>query len=124
MSNSSHEDAVRCFQSAQEPIIVEVLRRQPIQGQRTVWKEHEKSEASEEKKEHAINVCPTLVSTAVQTDWAGLLEEAEEEEELLPVSLSVDEQQNDAFEHFLAHDIDFEVRALSLDKFSTTKGEK
>ncbi|XP_029043187.2 PDZ domain-containing protein 4 [Osmia bicornis bicornis] len=118
VSNSSHEDAVRCFQSAQEPIIVEVLRRQPIQGQRTVWKEQEKSEGSEEKgidsskKEHAINVCPTLVSTAVQTDWAGLLEEAEEEEELLPVSLSVDEQQNDPFEQFLAHDIDFEEVTL------------
>lgn len=48
--------------------------------------------------------CP-LVSTAVQTDWAGFIEE----EELLPVPLVVEEQANDSFEDFLAHDIDFEV---------------
>lgn len=122
VSNSSHEDAVRCFQLAQEPIIVEVLRRQPVQqqqqqqhGQRAGWKEQEvrgtepekESERTIEaggKRENAINTCTNLVSTAVQTDWAGLLEA--EEEELLPV---VDEQPNDSFEDFLAHDIDFEV---------------
>ena len=113
VSNSSHEDAVRCFQSAQEPIIVEVLRRQSVHSQRTAWKEqpHEKSEVVEErtpepaKKEHAVNACPTLVSTAVQTDWAGFLEEEE-----LPAG--VDEQTNDSFEDFLAHDIDFEEVTL------------
>ncbi|KZC12622.1 PDZ domain-containing protein 4 [Dufourea novaeangliae] len=51
---------------------------------------------------------PILVSTAVQTDWAGLLEE----EELLPVPLTADEQANDSFEDFLAHDIDFEEVTL------------
>ena len=124
VSNSSHEDAVRCFQLAQEPIIVEVLRRQPVQqqqqqqqqNQRAGWKEQESSRGTEPekesertieaggKRENAINTCPNLVSTAVQTDWAGLLEA--EDEELLPV---VDEQPNDSFEDFLAHDIDFEV---------------
>lgn len=113
VSNSSHEDAVRCFQSAQEPIIVEVLRRQPAHGQRTTWKEQplEKNEIDEKtidstsKKEHAIVACPTLVSTAVQTDWAGLLEE----EELIPGPLGGDEQTNDSFEDFFVQDIDFEV---------------
>ncbi|XP_050480623.1 PDZ domain-containing RING finger protein 4 isoform X2 [Bombus huntii] len=126
VSNSSHEDAVRCFQSAQEPIIVEVLRRQPTQqqqqqqhSQRTGWKEQESRSTEPEKEwertaeggnkrdQHAINTCSNLVSTAVQTDWAGLLET--EEEELLPV---VDEQPNDSFEDFLAHDIDFEEVTL------------
>lgn len=127
VSNSSHEDAVRCFQSAQEPIIVEVLRRQPMQGQRNAWKEQpqEKNGVEERtiertvdrttdraieptRKDPAVDACPTLVSTAVQTDWAGLFEE----EELLPEPL-VDEQTNDSFEDFLANDIDFEVsRAL------------
>jgi ligand of Numb protein X 3/4 len=123
VSNSSHEDAVRCFQSAQEPIIVEVLRRQPSGHQQiphTPSKEHERI-ACHDKSEGTTNgrcpieertynddvkkdaTCP-LVSTAVQTDWAGLMEE----EELLPVPL-VEEQANDSFEDFLAHDIDFEV---------------
>ncbi|XP_076177179.1 SLo interacting protein 1 isoform X2 [Ptiloglossa arizonensis] len=116
VSNSSHEDAVRCFQSAQEPIIVEVLRRQPAHGQRTTWKEQplEKNEIDEKtidstsKKEHAIVACPTLVSTAVQTDWAGLLEE----EELIPGPLGGDEQTNDSFEDFFVQDIDFEEVTL------------
>lgn len=123
VSNSSHEDAVRCFQSAQEPIIVEVLRRQSSGHQQvphTPSKEHERI-ACQDKNEGTTNgkgvtddrtcnddvkkdnTCP-LVSTAVQTDWAGLIEE----EELLPVPL-VEEQANDSFEDFLAHDIDFEV---------------
>ena len=118
---------MRCFQLAQEPIIVEVLRRQPAQqqqqqqhNQRAGWKEQESRGTEPEKelertietgskREHAINTCPNLVSTAVQTDWAGLLEA--EEEELLPV---VDEQPNDSFEDFLAHDIDFEVMPLAI----------
>lgn len=103
---------MRCFQSAQEPIIVEVLRRQPgAHGQRA-WKEQqtEKIETEEKmsepaRREQAIPASPTLVSTAVQTDWAGLLEE----EELLPEPIGTDEQTNDSFEDFLAHDIDFEV---------------
>nr|XP_033341888.1 PDZ domain-containing protein 4-like [Megalopta genalis] len=116
VSNSSHEDAVRCFQSAQEPIIVEVLRRQPAgQGQRAAWKDQpaEKNEIEEKttepsKREPATPVSPTLVSTAVQTDWAGFIEE----EELLPEPIGVDEQTNDSFEDFLAHDIDFEEVTL------------
>lgn len=121
VSNSSHEDAVRCFQSAQEPIIVEVLRRQPAQVPHTPSKEHEiivcqdKSEGtmngpmddgtySDDVKKDTFADC-SLVSTAVQTDWAGLIEE----EELLPVPLVVEEQANDSFEDFLAQDIDFEV---------------
>lgn len=125
VSNSSHEDAVRCFQSAQEPIIVEVLRRQPGKHQQvphTPSKEHERI-TCQDKNEGTTNgkgpiderpctddvkkdtACP-LVSTAVQTDWAGL---TEEEEELLPVPLVVEEQANDSFEDFLAQDIDFEV---------------
>lgn len=125
VSNSSHEDAVRCFQSAQEPIIVEVLRRQPSAHQQvphTPSKEHERI-TCQDKNEGTTNgkgatddrmcnddikkddtTCP-LVSTAVQTDWAGLIEE----EELLPVPLVVEEQANDSFEDFLTHDIDFEV---------------
>jgi len=124
VSNSSHEDAVRCFQSAQEPIIVEVLRRQPSGHQQvphTPSKEHERI-TCQDKNEGTTNgkgvtddrtcsddvkkdnTCP-LVSTAVQTDWAGLIEE----EELLPVPLIVEEQANDSFEDFLTHDIDFEV---------------
>lgn len=123
VSNSSHEDAVRCFQSAQEPIIVEVLRRQPAHQQvpHTPSKEHERI-ACQDKREGTTNgkgpiddrtcnddakkdTTSPLVSTAVQTDWAGLIEE----EELLPVPLVVEEQANDSFEDFLAHDIDFEV---------------
>ncbi|XP_076394492.1 SLo interacting protein 1 isoform X2 [Megachile rotundata] len=112
VSNSSHEDAVRCFQSAQEPIVVEVLRRQSVvHGQRTAWKEQERNEEktieANKREQQPVNVCPTLVSTAVQTDWAGLLEEAEEE-----MSLDANDQPNDAFEHFLAHDIDFEEVTL------------
>lgn len=124
VSNSSHEDAVRCFQSAQEPIIVEVLRRQPAHQQvpHTPSKEHERI-ACQDKSEGTTNgrgpiddsttcnddakkdMASPLVSTAVQTDWAGLIEE----EELLPVPLVVEEQANDSFEDFLAPDIDFEV---------------
>ncbi|XP_070158430.1 PDZ domain-containing RING finger protein 4 isoform X1 [Polyergus mexicanus] len=127
VSNSSHEDAVRCFQSAQEPIIVEVLRRQPGGHQQvphTPSKEHERI-ACQDKNEGTTNgrgpidermcnddvkkdtACP-LVSTAVQTDWAGLIEE----EELLPVPLVVEEQANDSFEDFLTQDIDFEEVTL------------
>lgn len=107
VSNSSHEDAVRCFQSAQEPIIVEVLRRQPQQQQQQHYHGHRahctQEEKESERREHGTssNAWPNLVSTAVQTDWAGLIETEEE---------VVDEQPNDSFEDFLAHDIDFEVR--------------
>lgn len=121
VSNSSHEDAVRCFQSAQEPIIVEVLRRQPSGQQvpHTPSKEHEEI-TCQDKNEETMNgmdaaddqMCNddvkkddttySLVSTAVQTDWAGLIEEEE-------IPLVVEEQANDSFEDFLAHDIDFDV---------------
>ncbi|KAL6255030.1 hypothetical protein P5V15_013363 [Pogonomyrmex californicus] len=127
VSNSSHEDAVRCFQSAQEPIIVEVLRRQPSGHQQilhTTSKEPEritcldKNEGTMDEKGVADdqmynddvkkdNSTCSLVSTGVQTDWAGLIEE----EELLSVPL-VEEQANDSFEDFLAHDIDFEEVTL------------
>lgn len=127
VSNSSHEDAVRCFQSAQEPIIVEVLRRQPNSGQQichTPSKEHERIPCQDKIEETTNEKLPIesdqissndvkkdakclLVSTAVQTDWAGLIEE-----ELLPIPLVVEEQANDSFEDFLTHDIDFEVLEL------------
>lgn len=129
ISNSSHEDAVRCFQSAKEPIIVEVLRRQPSVHQpipHTPSKEQHEKITCQDKNEGTKNgpiderMCnddvkkdtasSSLVSTAVQTDWAGLIEE----EELLPVPL-VEEQANDSFEDFLAHDIDFEVSVRSYD---------
>ncbi|XP_012221129.1 E3 ubiquitin-protein ligase PDZRN3-B [Linepithema humile] len=126
VSNSSHEDAVRCFQSAQEPIIVEVLRRQPGGQQQichTPLKEHEKIACPDKSEETTNEKVPAiddqissddvkkdttclLVSTAVQTDWAGLIEE-----ELLPIPL-VEEQANDSFEDFLTHDIDFEEVTL------------
>ncbi|KOC59342.1 PDZ domain-containing protein 4 [Habropoda laboriosa] len=96
VSNSSHEDAVRCFQSAQEPIIVEVLRRQPAHG-------HRSEQPPNKRGEHTDDPSSNLVSTAVQTDWAGLLEPEEE---------GVDVQPNDSFEDFLAHDIDFEEVTL------------
>ena len=35
VSKASHEDAVRAFQSAQEPIVVEVLRRAAAGGLRS-----------------------------------------------------------------------------------------
>jgi len=123
VSNSSHEDAVRCFQSAQEPIIVEVLRRQPSglqQESHMLPKDHErttcqdKNEGTNERDPTDDRTCSEnikkdntpclLVSTAIQTDWAGLIEE----EEFLPIPLVVAEQAND-FEDFLAQDIDFEV---------------
>ena len=47
----------------------------------------------------------SLVSTAVQTDWAGLIED----EDLFSDSIHTEEQINDSFEDSLAHDIDFEV---------------
>lgn len=134
VSNSSHEDAVRCFQSAKEPIIVEVLRRQPGQLHSSSKDQKEatsnektsnedKNPIYEPKKAAAIFPGPptALVSTAVQTDWAGLLEE---EEELLPVSLTGEEQANDSFEDLLAHDIDFEEvtlrKAESAEKLGLT----
>ena len=122
VSNSSHEDAIRCFQLAQEPIIVEVLRRQPNKHQQvphTPSKIHEnitcqdKNETTNERGEKICNndvnkdntTC-NLISTSVQTDWAGLIEV----EELFPVPFVVEEQANDSFEDFLTHDIDFEVQ--------------
>lgn len=101
VSNSSHEDAVRCFQSAQEPIIVEVLRRpqQHTQRRNSCPVEPEKELDHGNKRE--TQTCTNLVSTAVQTDWAGLVETEE-----------VEEQPNDSFEDFLAHDIDFEEVTL------------
>ncbi|XP_066586090.1 E3 ubiquitin-protein ligase PDZRN3 isoform X2 [Prorops nasuta] len=131
VSNSSHEDAVRCFQSAQEPIIVEVLRRQPasqtVRTARTPTttppppppppssitdpgrKINEDRISCEEtttvKEETTGNFS---VSTAVQTDWAGLIEE----EELLPEVTGNEDQANDSFDDFLAHDIGFEEVTL------------
>ncbi|XP_018338845.1 PREDICTED: E3 ubiquitin-protein ligase PDZRN3 [Trachymyrmex septentrionalis] len=124
VSNSSHEDAIRCFQLAQEPIIVEVLRRQPNKHQQvphTPSKIHEnitcqdKNETTNERGEKICNndvnkdntTC-NLISTSVQTDWAGLIEV----EELFPVPFVVEEQANDSFEDFLTHDIDFEEVTL------------
>ncbi|XP_018359024.1 PREDICTED: PDZ domain-containing protein 4 [Trachymyrmex cornetzi] len=49
-----------------------------------------------------------LISTSVQTDWAGLIEV----EELFPVPFVIEEQANDSFEDFLTHDIDFEEVTL------------
>ena len=147
VSNSSHEDAVRCFQSAQEPIIVEVLRRQPgqtitpIQNNGTTRNENEKNledtvrrtsgtgnaktttsidgiasdeltglnstneDSSWKRNSGTTNSSFPFVSTGVQTDWAGLIDE----DELLPVALNTEERTNDSFEDFLAHDMDFEV---------------
>ncbi|XP_012280813.1 PDZ domain-containing protein 4 [Orussus abietinus] len=118
VSNSSHEDAVRCFQSAQEPIIVEVLRRHPVQQVQTPAKELDKTNHEGPTNDKGVVTDRSLnddsqtepmgpfVSTAVQTDWAGLLEE----EELLPVN--AEEQTNESFEDFLNHDIDFEEVTL------------
>ncbi|XP_015606434.2 PDZ domain-containing protein 4, partial [Cephus cinctus] len=116
VSNSSHEDAVRYFQSAQEPIIVEVLRRQP--GQQTAAQTSNKEPETidtlpVEERPVTTENCKKdpespLVSTGVQTDWAGLIEE----EELLPGALNPEEQTNDSFEDFLPHDIDFEEVTL------------
>ncbi|KAG5342009.1 PZRN4 protein, partial [Acromyrmex heyeri] len=122
VSNSSHEDAVRCFQSAQEPIIVEVLRRPSSeQVPHTPSKVHEnitrqdKNETTIERSMTNEQMCNNdvnkhnmtcnVISTSVQTDWAGLIEV----EELFPVPFVVEEQANDSFEDFLTHDIDFEV---------------
>ncbi|XP_033214476.1 E3 ubiquitin-protein ligase PDZRN3 isoform X2 [Belonocnema kinseyi] len=122
VSNSSHEDAVRCFQLAEEPIIVEVLRRHPSQV--VPAKDEDKSTQDKEEKTKIMTASATsasddstlhdvtnettisLVSTAVQTDWAGLIED----EDLLPET--AEEQINGSFEDFLAHDIDFEEVTL------------
>ena len=89
---------------------MEVLRRQPQQQQQQQQQQQHhhghrvhcaQEEKESERREHGTsNAWPNLVSTAVQTDWAGLIETEEE---------VVDEQPNDSFEDFLAHDIDFEV---------------
>ncbi|KYQ56833.1 hypothetical protein ALC60_04232, partial [Trachymyrmex zeteki] len=125
VSNFSHEDAIRYFQSAQEPIIVEILRRQPSGHQQvphTPSKVHEKimcqDKIEETTNERGVtndqmcnndvnkdNTTCISISTAVQTDWVGLMEV----EELLSVPFDVEEQANDSFEDFLTHDIDFEV---------------
>lgn len=119
VSTSSHEDAIRCFQLAEEPIIVEVLRRHPSElissnnEDKTDYNKHDKNKVtaasddddsfvndmqiSEEKNDYETGA---LVSTAVQTDWAGLIEE-----DFLPDSVGAEEQVHD----FLTHDIDFEV---------------
>ncbi|CAB0039300.1 unnamed protein product [Trichogramma brassicae] len=163
VSNSSHEDAVRCFESAQEPILVEVLRRQQSSSSHTTTpttttttttaltqhnsngngnvsgsspstssqssSPHDDGTASsginssspaqqqqqpqqqmdENSRENAFTL---LVSTAVQTDWAGLVDDDEDDDEF-GVTLrpqDADEQTNDSLDDILAHDIDFEVR--------------
>lgn len=117
VSNSSHEDAVRCFESAQEPIIVEVLRRQP--GQKSVHNtvdstnvDQDKPEKCDEEADADNNpaVSP-LVSIAVQTDWAGLIEE---ELILDPINIIEEQPGNDSFEDFLPQHINFEVRTTFL----------
>ena len=123
VSNSSHEDAVRCFQLAQEPIIVEVLRRHPSQVVASKDEDisnHDKKDkatimtdsANDNQTLHDVKNETTisLVSTSVQTDWAGLIED----EDLLPVSVCAEEQSNGSFEDFLTHDIDFEVRKTRI----------
>lgn len=124
VSTSSHEDAIRCFQLAEEPIIVEVLRRHPSEliasnnEDKTDYNKQDKNkltaatdddsfvndiqQINEEKTDYETSA---LVSTAVQTDWAGLIEE-----DFLPVSVGAEEQVHD----FLTHDIDFEVRCNIL----------
>ena len=125
---------MRCFQHAQEPIIVEVLRRQPISSgtmsatttpsttstatttipQVTTAPEKqqdEKQELNEEQQhqqENGGNTFTLLVSTGVQTDWAGLIDE----DDFMPVTLHADEQTNDSFDDILGQEIDFEVRPL------------
>uniref|UniRef100_A0ABD2WPR7 Uncharacterized protein n=1 Tax=Trichogramma kaykai TaxID=54128 RepID=A0ABD2WPR7_9HYME len=162
VSNSSHEDAVRCFESAQEPILVEVLRRQqfssstshtttPTTTTTTVLAQHNSngngnnnvsgsspSTSSQSSSPHdegnassgnnssspaqqqqpqqmdensRENAFTLLVSTAVQTDWAGLVDDDEDDDEF-GVTLrpqDADEQTNDSLDDILAHDIDFEV---------------
>lgn len=149
---------MRCFQSAQEPIIVEVLRRQPGQtvgttssnattknenekniedttvrkslsgtgqnsatnttasietntnGERSVVNTNTSNENSSWKRNSVTtNSTFPFVSTGVQTDWAGLVDE----DELLPVQFNPEERTNDSFEDFLAHDMDFEVNLPS-----------
>lgn len=121
VSNSSHEDAVRCFQLAEEPIIVEVLRRHPSQV--VSAKDEDKSNQDKQDRTKIMTASAnddpplhdvtnettiSLVSTAVQTDWAGLIED----EDLLPET--AEEQINGSFEDFLANDIDFEVYVLVI----------
>ncbi|XP_043478721.1 E3 ubiquitin-protein ligase PDZRN3 [Leptopilina heterotoma] len=122
VSTSSHEDAIRCFQLAEEPIIVEVLRRHPSElissnnEDKTDYNKHDKNKVTaasddddsfvndmqinEEKNDYETGA---LVSTAVQTDWSGLIEE-----DYLPDSVGAEEQVHD----FLTHDIDFEEVTL------------
>ncbi|XP_063995678.1 E3 ubiquitin-protein ligase PDZRN3 [Diachasmimorpha longicaudata] len=69
VSNSSHEDVVRSFETAQEPITIQVLRKQsarPISHAETTTC---RSESSEQKK------LSCSVSTGVQTDLGGLINE-------------------------------------------------
>ncbi|KAK0168635.1 hypothetical protein PV327_002413 [Microctonus hyperodae] len=67
VTNSSHEDTVRFFESAQEPITIQVLRMQS----------QCKSDTSTMPKIQTINEATrtALISTAVQTDLAGFVNE-------------------------------------------------
>jgi ligand of Numb protein X 3/4 len=112
VSSSSHEHAVRCFESAQEPIIVEVLRRHNPAMSAAVTpviqeqKHQEQSQEREQEHQHEQeNTFTLLVSTAVQTDWAGLIDD----DDFVPMTLHADEQTNDSFDDILTHEIDFEV---------------
>lgn len=60
-------------------------------------------------KESANPATSPLVSTAVQTEWAGLIEE-----ELILDPLNIEEQPNDSFEDYLPQHINFEVSCFSL----------
>ncbi|XP_001602481.3 E3 ubiquitin-protein ligase PDZRN3 [Nasonia vitripennis] len=115
VSNSSHEEAVRCFQSAQEPILVEVLRRYPAAAAATAAAAEEPRRGPDESEEPSRGdgaeekTFTLLVSTGVQTEWAGLVDE----EDLLPVRLHADEQTcNDSFDDMLGPEIDFEEVTL------------
>ncbi|XP_011495818.1 PREDICTED: E3 ubiquitin-protein ligase PDZRN3 [Ceratosolen solmsi marchali] len=115
VSTSSHEHAVRCFQSAQEPIIVEVLRRQnpamsasmtPVMQDQEYQAQYQEQE--QEQHQDQENTFTLLVSTAVQTDWAGLIDD----DDFVPMTLHADEQTNDSFDDILTQEIDFEEVTL------------
>ncbi|KAF4532797.1 hypothetical protein B566_EDAN002647 [Ephemera danica] len=85
VSRSSHEDAVRAFQSADEPIVVEVLRRaQPsaVHNGSSVPSNGGHGAVSSPRCETAGAGSPELVSTAVQTDWMGAWELSDTQETL------------------------------------------
>lgn len=120
VSNLSYEDAVSCFESAEEPIIVEVLKRQPNQHPTHAQDKisHDKIKDGAKEDERLIKSEATtnaLVSTGVQTDWAGLLDE----DDFIPITLSKEELINSSLDDdFLAYEIDFEVNQSSTHTLS------